>query len=89
MYEEIIKEIKSNLGTNKDLNRQYLSSQIEIYKDHPYNKEIIREISRMMWDCLKENEKQENKNIDKSDIQNIKNFLINEYGVNENCLEIS
>ena len=59
MYEEIIKEIKSNLGTNKDLNRQYLSSQIEIYKDHPYNKEIIREISRMMWDCLSEDEKQE------------------------------
>lgn len=59
MYEKIIKEIKSNLGSNKDLNRQYLSSQIEVYKDHPYNKEIIKEISRMMWDCLSENEKQE------------------------------
>lgn len=59
MYEEIIKEIRSNLGTNKDLNRQYLSGQIEIYKDHPYNKEIIKEISRMMWDCLSEDEKQE------------------------------
>ena len=59
MYEEIIKEIKSNLGSNKDLNRQYLSSQIEVYKDHPYSKEIIREISRLMWDCLSEDEKQE------------------------------
>ncbi len=59
MYEEIISEIKSNLGTNKELNRQYLSSQIEVYKDHPYNKEIIKEISRMMWDCLSEDEKQE------------------------------
>ena len=59
MYEEIIKEIKANLGENKDLNRQYLSSQIEVYKDHPYNKEIIKEISRMMWDCLSEDEKQE------------------------------
>ena len=59
MYEEIIKEIKSNLGSNKDLNRQYLSDQIEIYKDHPYNKEIIKEISRMLWDCLSEDEKQE------------------------------
>lgn len=59
MYEEIIKEIKSNLGSNKDLNRQYLSDQIEVYKDHPYNKEIIKEISRMMWDCLSEDEKQE------------------------------
>ena len=59
MYEEIIKEIKANLGENRDLNRQYLSSQIEVYKDHPYNKEIIKEISRMMWDCLSEDEKQE------------------------------
>ena len=37
----------------------------------------------------KENEKQDNKKITKSDIQNIKKFLIEEYGVNENCLEIS
>jgi len=59
MYEDIIKEIKSNLGSNKDLNRQYLSSQVEVYQDHPYNKEIIKEISRLMWDCLSEDEKQE------------------------------
>ena len=59
MYEEIIKRIKSNLGSNNDLNRQYLSDQMDVYKDHPYNKEIIREISRMMWDCLSEDEKQE------------------------------
>lgn len=63
MYEEIINEIKSNLGSNKDLNRQYLSSQIEVYKDHPYSKEIIKEISRLMWDCLSEEEKQEFKEI--------------------------
>ena len=59
MYEKIIKEIKSNLGENKELNRKYLSSQIEKYSDHPYNKEIIREISRMMWDCLSDEEKEE------------------------------
>lgn len=59
MYEKIIKEIKSNLGENKELNRKYLSSQIEKYSDHPYNKEIIREISRMMWNCLSEEEKEE------------------------------
>lgn len=34
-------------------------------------------------------EKQENKKITKSDIQNVKKILIDEYGVNENCLEIS
>ena len=59
MYEEIINEIKANLGENRELNQQYLSSQIEVYKDHPYNKEIIKEISRMMWDCLSEDERQE------------------------------
>ena len=59
MYEEIIAEIKANLGENKDLNKKYLSSQIDRYKDHPYNKEIIREISRMMWDCLSDEEKEE------------------------------
>lgn len=57
MYEEIINEIKANLGENKDLNRKFLSSQIEKYKDHPYNKEILKEISRLMWDCLSEEEK--------------------------------
>lgn len=59
MYEEIIAEIKANLGENKDLNKKYLSCQIDRYKDHPYNKEIIREISRMMWDCLSDEEKEE------------------------------
>ena len=59
MYEDIINEIRLNLGENNDLNRRYLSGQIEKYKAHPYNKEIIKEISRMMWDCLSEDEKNE------------------------------
>ena len=59
MYEEIINEIKANMGENKELNKKYLSSQMEKYVDHPYNKEIIREISRMMWDCLTEEEQNE------------------------------
>lgn len=57
MYEEIINEIKANLGGNKDLDRKFLSTQIDKYKDHPYNKEILKEISRLMWDCLSEEEK--------------------------------
>ncbi|MBQ2832944.1 hypothetical protein [Methanobrevibacter sp.] len=67
MYEEIIDEIKANLGQNKDLNRKYLSAQIEKYKDHPYNKEIIREVSRMMWDCLSDEEKEEFVNISENE----------------------
>lgn len=57
MYKTIIDEIKANLGGNKDLDRKFLSTQIEKYKDHPYNKEILKEISRMMWDCLSDEEK--------------------------------
>jgi len=67
MYEEIINEIKANLGQNKDLNRKYLSTQIEKYKDHPYNKEITREVSRMMWDCLSDEEKEEFINISENE----------------------
>ena len=59
MYDEIISEIKSNLGTNRDLNRKYLSGEMEKYADHPYGKEILRELSRMMWDCLSDSEKEE------------------------------
>ena len=76
MYEEIIKEIKANLGENKDLNRKYLSSQIDKYSDHPYNKEIIRELSRMLWDCLSEDEKREFKEI--SDKENPIMDILNE-----------
>ena len=59
MDEKIINEIKLNLGENKDLNKKYLSSQMEKYKDHEFNVEILRELSRMMWDCLSDEEKQE------------------------------
>ena len=57
MYNEIINKVKLNLGENKDLNRKYLVSQIEKYKNHPYNTEIIKELSRMLWDCLDDEEK--------------------------------
>ena len=59
MYNEIINKVKLNLGENKDLNRKYLVSQIEKYKNHPYNTEIIKELSRMLWDCLDDEEKME------------------------------
>ena len=49
----------------------------------------IKKIDTNMEKNIEEKEKQVDKNITKSDIQNIKKFLIDEYGVNENCLEIS
>ena len=59
MYHKVIEDIKRNLGENKDLNRKYLISQIEIYKTHEYSTEIIKEISRMIWECLTPEEQKE------------------------------
>ena len=59
MYQKVIEDIEKNLGENKDLNRKYLISQIEIYKTHEYSTEIIKEISRMIWDCLSPEEQEE------------------------------
>ena len=67
MYQEIIDEIKSNLGENNQLNREYLSSQIEKYQNHEYGNEIIKEISRLMWDCLSDEEKKEYIEISKNE----------------------
>lgn len=59
MYQKVIEDIKRNLGENKQLNRRYLISQIEIYKTHEYSTEIIKEISRMIWECLTPEEQEE------------------------------
>lgn len=59
MYQKIIEDIKRNLGENNDLNRKYLISQIDIYKNHEYSTEIVKEISRMIWDCLTPQEQEE------------------------------
>lgn len=59
MYQEIINEIKSNLGGNKELDKKYLASQLEKYNDHEYGMEIQKEIGRMLWDCLSDEEKEE------------------------------
>ena len=59
MYQKIIEDIKRNLSENNNLNRKYLISQIEIYKTHEYSTEIIKEISRMIWECLTPEEQEE------------------------------
>ncbi|MEE0025431.1 hypothetical protein [Methanobrevibacter sp.] len=59
MYQKVIEDIKRNLGENNNLNRKYLISQIEIYKTHEYSTEIIKEISRMIWECLTPEEQEE------------------------------
>ena len=59
MYEKIIEDIRRNLGDNPNLNRKYLISQIDIYKNHEYSTEIVKEISRMIWECLTPEEQEE------------------------------
>ena len=58
MYDEIIKEIKSNLSGNPEKDRIYLVEQMEKYKNHEYGPEIVRELARLMWDCLSDEEKE-------------------------------
>lgn len=58
MYDEIIKEIKSNLTGNNEKDKAYLASQLREYADHEYGQEITREIGRMIWECLSDEEKE-------------------------------
>ena len=52
MTEEIINQIKRNLSGNPDLDRDYLVSQLDYYKNHESAYEIIKEISRLIWQSL-------------------------------------
>ena len=52
MYNEIIIKIQRSLSGNPDLDKDYLVSQLDFYKNHEYAPQIIKEISRMFWDCL-------------------------------------
>lgn len=81
-----INKIKLNIQNKKDETK---------IKESTENK-IITEIQKIkkVETSFKENnegnkEDEDSKNITKSDMQNIKKFLIDEYGVSENCLEIS
>ena len=102
-YEVKLCSVTTQVSTNENEETKINKIKISIDKTNDTNKteekntesKIVTEIQKIkkidtnIGEDKHENEKQENKNIDKSDIQNIKNFLINEYGVNENCLEIS
>lgn len=88
-----ITKIKLNIEKSKEINEQEKNTEnientivTQIQKIKPVNTTIINEESKK-----KNNQKQDSdkSNITKSDIQNIKKFLIEEYGVNEKCLEIN
>lgn len=95
--------VTTQVSTNENEETKINKIKVSIDKTNDTNKtkekntesKIVAEIQKIkkidtnIGEAKHENEKQDNKNIDKSDIQNIKKFLIDEYGVNENCLEIS
>ena len=65
MTKEIINQIKRNLSGNPDLDRDYLVSQLDQYKNHESAYEIIKEISGLIWQSLdfyhEENDYESNK----------------------------
>ena len=56
MYNEIVENIQRNLGGNSDLDKDYLVSQLDFYKNHEYAPQIAKEISRLFWECLSPSE---------------------------------
>jgi len=56
-YQEIVASILSKLTNNKEKNREYLKNQMELYKNHAYGSEIIKELSRAMYENLSEEDK--------------------------------
>lgn len=68
MTKEIINQIKRNLSGNPDLDRDYLVSQLDYYKNHESAYEIIKEISGLIWQSLdfyheENNEESKNTNV--------------------------
>ena len=102
-YEVKLCSVTTQVSTNENEETKINKIKVNVDKTNDKNKiedkntesKIVTEIQKIkkidtnIGEAKHENEKQDNKNIDKSDIQNIKKFLIDEYGVNENCLEIS
>lgn len=102
-YEVKTCSVITQVSTNENEDTKINKIKVSIEKTNDSNKtkekknesKIVTEIQKIkkidtnIEENKEEKDKQDNKSIDKSDIQNIKEFLIDEYGVNENCLEIS
>lgn len=85
--ESKITKIKINVQkSQKDTNNQEEKGEEDL------EKQVVSEIQKIKpvnTSIKEENKKKENTEINKLDIQNIKKFLIEEYGVNEKCLVIN
>ena len=51
-FDDIMHSIKAGLTGEPEIDIEYLKGQIERYKDHELNKEIIRACARLMYDLL-------------------------------------
>ena len=76
--------IKLNL--EKNLENQENSENNE--QDESIENKIVVQVQKIKPIEIKK-EKAENTNIENTDIQNIKKFLVEEYGVSEKCLKIN
>lgn len=77
-------------GSKEDNNKKEESLENKIVTGVQRIKEIDISMGKSQEEENKENEGNEKNNkITKSEIQNIKKFLIEEYGVSEKCLEIN
>ncbi len=76
MTEEIISQIKRNLSGNPDLDRDYLVSQLDYYKNHESAYEIIKEISRLIWQSLDFYHEENNNESKKTNVSRILDEVI-------------
>ncbi|WP_405324358.1 tetratricopeptide repeat protein [Methanobrevibacter sp.] len=76
MTEEIINQIKRNLSGNPDLDRDYLVSQLDYYKNHESAYEIIKEISGLIWQSLDFYHEENNEESKKTNVSRILDDVI-------------
>ena len=89
-----INKIKIDINKKSELNNgneksNKKSTENKIVTEIQKIKKVETKINTNQEKEKNSNPKEDNKNITKTDIQNIKKFLIDEYGVNEQCLEIN
>lgn len=82
-----VQKLQESTNKQEEESEQSLENQIvtQIQKIKPVDTSIKEENLEQEEDA----EKSKSTKVNKSDIQNIKKFLIEEYGVNEKCLEIN
>lgn len=76
MTKEIINQIKRNLSGNPDLDRDYLVSQLDYYKNHESAYEIIKEISGLIWQSLDFYHEENNDESNKTNVSRVLDEVI-------------